>query len=73
MMTSVQTHTESKVYRAMQFWRYHENLQEMIFQSMPHRISKCHIFTDKIAIQNKKLQKKRKVLLYLKGKRGAST
>ena len=32
MMTSVQTHTESKVYRAMQFWRYHENFQEMIFQ-----------------------------------------
>ena len=57
LMTSVQMHTESKVYRAMQFWRYNENLQEMIFQSMPKRISKCPMFTEKIAIKNKTWQK----------------
>ena len=65
-MTSVQMYTESEVYRAMQFWRYHVNLQEMIFQSMPERISKCPIFMEKIAIEKKKWQKNRNVQLYLK-------
>ena len=50
----------SKVYRALQLWRYYGNLQEMIFQSMPYRISKCPIFMDKIAIEKKKWQKKSK-------------
>ena len=50
-MTSIQIHAESKVYRSIQFWRYHENLEEIIFQSMQYRIFKSPIFTEKIVIK----------------------